>query len=123
MEKTTIVVIKNYHPLYIEDYDMHASITSFRLDLREVMKQTNRKAYFSPSPVEGPKNMGCYLFGQPNVWKGVIGILPEGNVDINTIEVYADFRNILKLEKLQKILSPALKELTRRIVIDDYELK
>ena len=121
MEKTIIAVIKNYHPLYIEDYDMHVSLSSFRLDLRESMKRDNSAVYFGPSPVEGPKNMGCYLFGQPNVWKGVIGITPKGDADINTIEVYADFRNVLDVEKLQDIFRPILGRLYERNIIEGYE--
>ena len=121
MFKTKIVEVKNYHPVYLKDYDMYASISSFRLELRETMKRKNSAVYFGPSPVEGPKNMGCYLFGQPNSWKGVIGLVLEGDTEVNTIEVYADSRNVLDLENLQDIFRPVLDFLYERNIIDGYE--
>jgi len=119
--KTNIVKVVNYHPAYLEDYDTYASLGSFRLDLRETMKKQNSSKYFSESPVSDAKNLGCYLFGQPNTWKGVIGIIPEGDEKNNEIIVYVDFRFTLKPGFIKDLLRPVLDHMYNNGIIDGYE--
>ena len=122
MTRTILIKVKNYHPAYINEAGVYASLASFRMELRGFLKHHNPGVYFGPSPVEGPKNMGCYLFGQPDTWKGVIGIVPEGTPEDNNIEVYVDFRNILEKDKLLKIMASSLRAMKKEGIIDDFEL-
>ena len=120
--KTNLFKIKNYHPVYIEDYDMYSSISSFRLDLREGLKKYNPSYYFSKSLNEHAKNKGCYLFGQPDAWKGVIGITWRGDEEANEIVVYVDNRNAIPIEELKEELKIVLKVFKDRDIINDYEV-
>ena len=121
MQYTKIVKITNYHPTYLPKYHTYASLGSFRLDLRNSLKQHNPDAYFTKSPIDGIKNMGYYLFGQPKLWKGVIGLETHGDVKKNTIIVYLDYRNVYDVEKVKDILRPALDYLFESKIIDGYE--
>jgi len=121
MQYIKIVKVINYHPVYLPKYRTYASLGSFRLDLRDTFKRYNQDAYFTKSPIEGIKNMGCYLFGQPELWKGVIGLEPHGGVKENTIIVYLDYRNICDVEKVKDMLRPALDHLFESNIIDGYE--
>ena len=116
-----IVKIKNYHPVYMDEYKCYASLGSFRLDLRNAFKEKNSDAYFSKSPTDGLKNMGCYLFGQSGLWKGVLGMNVTGDAKENTIILYLDYRNVYDVEKVKDILRPALDYLFESKIIDGYE--
>ena len=62
-----------YQPVKVEN--MYASPASFRLEIREFMKQEMPEFYFDKNVLYEPaKNFGCFLFGQKNIWKSVIGI-------------------------------------------------
>ena len=121
MQYTKIIKVNNYHPVYLSKYHTYASFGSFMLDLRNAFKRYNQDEYFTKSPIEGIKNMGCYLFGQPKLWLGVIGIEPHGDVKKNTIIVYLDYRNVYDVEKVKDMLRPALDYLFESKIIDGYE--
>ena len=114
--KTTIAYVKNYKPVYLETYNTYASVSSFRLEMRNVLKNRFPEIYFGKSPVKDAKNMGCYLFGQPDKWKGVIGIRINGN----NVTVATDYRNILNKNTLREIFNKILEYLKNKQIIEDY---
>ena len=114
--ETTIAYVKNYKPTYLEEYKTYASVSSFRLEMRNVLKNRFPEIYFSKSPIEDAKNMGCYLFGQPDKWKGVVGIRINGN----NVTVVTDYRNILDKDTLKDIFDKILGYLKNEDIIEDY---
>ena len=77
------------------------SYTNFRLALRNYFKRDKR--YFNKG-YKPAKNYGCYIFGQPNTWKGILSIdnPHDGEVRViidmvrDTYNAEDDFKNILK---------------------------
>ena len=122
MLKTNIIKVKNYHPVFIEEAGCYASLSSFRMDLRGFLKEYNKDAYFARSPLGGVKNMGCYLFGIPQRWKGVIGIEVNGDEKENTITIYLDHRHVWGPDDIKDILRPALDAMYEEGIIDGYEI-
>ena len=94
-------------------------VGSIRLDLRVVLKEVFPDIYFKSSPDGYSKNLGCHLFGQPKVWKGVIGISIIGDKDVEVY--YEKYRSPLNKEEIQEILMPVLDVLKKDGVIKDYE--
>ena len=120
--KTVIAVVENYKPVYLEDHETHVSLSSFRLELRECLKTFLPEIYFNKD-VDFAKNLGCYLFGQPGKWKGVIGIDIKGNTEANEIEIYVDYRNKLDIDFIKDLFTEVLCKLKRDEIIKNYKTK
>lgn len=120
--KAELFKVKNYHPDYIPEIKVQFAIESFLFELREVMRTCNKEFYFSKSPKENVKNMGCYLFGQKDKWKAVISIQPKGNADQNEIIIKINNKiavsNKIVVDNFVKILDM----LKFEGIIDDYEV-
>jgi len=122
MLKTDIIKVKNYHPVFIEETGCYASLGSFRMDLRNYLKEHNKNAYFARAPIGGVKNMGCYLFGIPQRWRGVVGIEISGDEKENEIIISLDHRHVWGPDDIVDILRPALDAMYEEGVIDRYEI-
>ncbi len=95
-------------------------VGSIRLDLRITLKEVFPVVYFKSSPDGYSKNLGCHLFGQPDVWKGVVGVIPLSNKDVTVY--YENYRSPLSKEEVQEVLSPVLDVLKKDGVIKDYKI-
>jgi hypothetical protein len=65
-----------------------ASPSSFKLDLRQIAKRN--KLYFKKA--ENAKNVGCVLFGQKDIWKGLFSMAFDApdNSGYSKIEIMLD---------------------------------
>jgi len=123
MFKKEIVEVKGYIPVVYNG--KHVSPCSFRLDLREVMKKYMPDVYFRK--LETVKNFGCYLFGIPDEWKGLIGIecRDTGDNKADIVVYKEDFRDIEKLDKeIDKAIIKAIELLKEKYgCLEDYIVK
>ena len=120
MMKEKIFEVKGYQLPKVNG--MLASPGSFKLDLRETLKRYVRSTlYFEKN--QYAKNFGCFVFGQPDKWKGVLGIEyqePQGEY-INIIIYIEKYRTPEEdVPKIKKIIQEGLKHLKRRGFIKDY---
>ena len=117
LSKIIAACVKKYKPVYLEGYKTYTSDSSFRSEMRNVLKNKFPEIYFSESPIENAKNLGCYLFGQPDKWEGVIGI--RVNEDSNVV-IMADYSKTLDKNTLKKIFDKILGYLKNKDIIEDY---
>ena len=96
---------------------------SFKLTLRAACKDAAQELYFSNPPVEGVKNMGCYVFGQPDVWASIIRFMPGENPGEVKVEwdIFRAPRDGEIRDKILTLLKRGLELLRREGVIEDYE--
>jgi len=109
-----------YNPVKIEE-GIYASPASFRLEMRNFMKQEMSDFYFDKNLLFEPaKNFGCFLFGQKNIWKGVVGIdykiideaTNKAKITVYIEEFRINSKNILQhsLETINVLLEKMIKE-------------
>ena len=123
MFKKIIFLVKGYKLAKIGDN--YASPASFRLELREACKRSAGGAfYFQKDRNKVAKNFGCFVFGQPDTWKGVLGIEYEepknGEADIT---IYVDKFRISNPEDIHKVkvmVKEALEYLKKEKLIESY---
>jgi len=107
-----------YQPIKI-DNETYASPSSLRLDLREYFKQTMPNIYFKQDEKYKPaKNLGCFLFGQPNTWKGLINIRIDNIINDKTkkseISILIDDYRIFD-EKLKQEIIKLMQEIIKNM--------
>jgi len=84
---------------------------NFRLEMRTVLKEKMSDRYFQIVTKEYKLNLGCYLFGKPNAWKGVLGLDIKSEDEVHVW--YDNFR-----------MNEDIKDLTLETVYDIFiELK
>ena len=88
-------------------------LESFRLKLRNIAKEKNSDIYFKKIPNDlGIKNFGCLLFGQPDVWKGIISIKYNGpvslDIELETYRIFEEFK--VSKEEIKNLLEKVLKD-------------
>lgn len=94
---------------------------SIRLDLRIMAK---RNAHYFDEVEEPVKNFGCYMFGQPDRWKGVVGIkVVDEKKGVADIDIYYDkFRtDEKKLPLIKELLKESLGNLKKSGFIDNFQ--
>jgi len=94
---------------------------SIRFDLRIMAK---RNAHYFDKVEEPVKNFGCYLFGQPAIWKGVVGVkVVSENKGIADVDVYYDsFRtDEEKLPLIKEVIKESLDALKGARFIEGYQ--
>ncbi len=117
-----VALVKNYVPS--SDGDRFSSLCGFKKVLRDTFKKVNSDVYFSKCPTGiKAKNMGCYLFGQPHVWEGILKIKCNGHDVNNTLTILVDkWRTDMDIGEIEIMLKPILEYLQEHGYIFTYDL-
>ena len=129
MFKKEIFKIKNYDLIEVHK-NVYASPASFKLDLRNACK--NNLLYFSKNIKKynkNIKNFGCFIFGQPNTWKGIFGMFYQKIKEKNKsdIIIYIEEYRIpqSKDEKLEEkvitLIENGLEYLKNERVVENFK--
>jgi len=120
-----IFKVKNYKKVEVME-GIYASAGSFMLEMRNCLKREFPEVYFDNDETLPAKNIGCFIFGQPDKWKSVLAIRYEN--DDNSKET-ADI--IVRLDKYRcpdsfKIgtiiaVKMTLEKLKEEGIIEDFE--
>jgi hypothetical protein len=98
-----------------------ASPVSFKTDLRQIAK--NNKLYFKKA--ENAKNVGCILFGQKDIWKGLFGMTFDApdSKGYSTIEVMLDNYRGSKQEirDAKELLISALRDIEQELFCKELD--
>jgi len=119
--KEKIFLVKQYHLPKIEG--VLASPGSFKLELRETLKKYVCSTIYFKKDVAYTKNFGCFVFGQPNAWKGVFGIeYQEPNGEYVDITIYIEKYRCPEeyMPKIKTMIKEGLESLKKRGFIKDY---
>ena len=121
-EVEIVALVKNYVPS--SDGDRFSSLCGFKKILRDGFKKVSSDTYFSKSPVGiKAKNMGCYLFGQPHVWEGILRLKCNGHDVSNTLTILVDkWRTDMDIDEIGDLLKPVLEYLQEHGYIFAYDL-
>ena len=120
---STEVIVKVYNYVPVVEGSKFNELSSFKGLLRNTFKTTSSDVYFSKCP-NSPriKNMGCYLFGQPRSWDGILKILYKGHGVDNVIDIVVKkWISEITDAKIKDMLKPVLEYLQEHGYIYEYE--
>ncbi len=113
--------VSGYSPAIVGG--VQASCSSFKLDLRIACKQS--RLYFQEvGGAYNIKNVGCVLFGQPDVWRGVGKFIPTNFESPCSIEISIDAYRAeaawVDTSTLVELLEQGLETLKREGIIKSF---
>jgi hypothetical protein len=115
-----------YKDLFSVELKKDISPFSLKIIMRDIGRKKLKDIYFKEFDNKFDiKNIGCLVFGQPSVWKGLLTINP---VYVNKIKILLDTKRLsfienVKEEELISFIKDILSELDKEGYLEFKEIK